>query len=118
MARLFCLRGEISGGSIFSIFSIFSIISIISVISVISIGSSAGVRRENLEPGIWNQRVPARRDSFLTVAPNTGSFFTNVTEGQSAIGPALPLPAAFWPGLLTIGGMAVVGGLRMRRRTV
>lgn len=32
--------------------------------------------------------------------------------------PAVPLPAAFWPGLLTIGGMAVVGGLRMRRRTV
>ena len=56
--------------------------------------------------------------SINEVAPNTGSFFTNVTEGQSAIGPALPLPAAFWPGLLTIGGMAVVGGLRMRRRTV
>lgn len=32
--------------------------------------------------------------------------------------PEAPLPAAFWPGLLTIGGMAVVGGLRLRRRTV
>ncbi len=31
---------------------------------------------------------------------------------------SLPLPAAFWPGLLTLGGMAVVGGLRLRRRTV
>ncbi len=30
----------------------------------------------------------------------------------------LPLPAAFWPGLMTLGGMAVVGGLRLRRRTV
>ncbi len=33
-------------------------------------------------------------------------------------GSPLPLPSAFWPGLLTIGGMAVVGGLRLRRRTV
>ena len=30
----------------------------------------------------------------------------------------LPLPAAFWPGLVTLGGMAVVGGLRLRRRAV
>lgn len=30
----------------------------------------------------------------------------------------LTLPAAFWPGLMTLGGMAVVGGLRLRRRAV
>ena len=38
-------------------------------------------------------------------------------NGSVVLSP-LPLPAAFWPGLLTIGGMAVVGGLRLRRRTV
>jgi hypothetical protein len=30
----------------------------------------------------------------------------------------LPLPAAVWPGLLTLAGMAVVGGLRLRRKAV
>ncbi len=30
----------------------------------------------------------------------------------------LPLPTAFWPGLFTLGGMAVVGGLRLRRRAL
>ncbi len=62
----------------------------------------------------------------------TGDFTSKVTQKDEATGslagyssygsaiqvPAAPLPAAFWPGLLTIGGMAVVGGLRMRRRTV
>ncbi|MGC8541905.1 MAG: hypothetical protein ACP5QA_14940 [Phycisphaerae bacterium] len=43
------------------------------------------------------------------VVPDTNG---NVPESP------LPLPAAFWPGLLTLGGMAVVGGLRLRRRTV
>ena len=38
--------------------------------------------------------------------------------GGSTVLSPLPLPAAFWPGLLTLGGMAVVGGLRLRRRTV
>lgn len=33
-------------------------------------------------------------------------------------GTALPLPAAFWPGLLTLAGMAVVGGLKFRRNTL
>ena len=37
---------------------------------------------------------------------------------SSVVAAPLPLPAAFWPGLLTLGGMAVVGGLRLRRRTV
>ncbi|MHB1768825.1 MAG: hypothetical protein ACYCUV_13370 [Phycisphaerae bacterium] len=57
-------------------------------------------------------------NSSIDEVTNTGSFYTIVTQGTNAIGPALPLPAAFWPGLLTLGGMAVVGGLRMRRRTV
>ncbi len=33
-------------------------------------------------------------------------------------GPAAPLPAAFWPALLTLAGMAVVGGLKFRRNTL
>ena len=37
--------------------------------------------------------------------------------GSSIIAGA-PLPVAFWPGLLTLGGMAVVGGLRLRRRAL
>lgn len=36
----------------------------------------------------------------------------------STVAAPLPLPAAFWPGLLTLGGMAVVGGLGLRRRTL
>ena len=48
----------------------------------------------------------------------SNGFFAPVTESQSAVGPALPLPAAFWPGLMTLGGMAVVGGLRLRRRAL
>ncbi len=31
---------------------------------------------------------------------------------------AAPLPAALWPTLLTLTGMAVVGGLKFRRRTI
>lgn len=57
-------------------------------------------------------------NSNINEVNGSGNFYTNVGYTTSAIGPALPLPAAFWPGLLTIGGMAVVGGLRMRRRTV
>ena len=47
-----------------------------------------------------------------------GNSSTIMPASVSITGQPLPLPAAFWPGLLTIGGMAVVGGLRLRRRTV
>ena len=60
------------------------------------------------------------RNNFDSTINNGGAGtqppVINVNTGVEV--PSLPLPAAFWPGLLTIGGMAVVGGLRMRRRTV
>ena len=49
--------------------------------------------------------------------PDTNSNPTLIPDTAGTITAPLPLPAAFWPGLLTLGGMAVVGGLRMRRRT-
>lgn len=45
------------------------------------------------------------------------SVYTPSLNGAVVLSP-LPLPAAFWPGLLTLGGMAVVGGLRLRRRAI
>ena len=45
------------------------------------------------------------------------SVYTPSLSGAFVLSP-LPLPAAFWPGLMTLGGMAVVGGLRLRRRSV
>ena len=52
----------------------------------------------------------------------TNSYYVNeqVAVPNSAGTPLapLPLPAAFWPGLMTLGGMAVVGGLRLRRRAL
>ena len=59
-------------------------------------------------------------NSYLNVGTSS-----NGTGGSSTIGnqqqvevPSLPLPAAFWPGLMTLGGVAVIGGLRLRRRSV
>jgi hypothetical protein len=43
--------------------------------------------------------------------------FTPSQSGTTVLSP-LPLPAAVWPGLLTLAGMAVVGGLRLRRKAV
>jgi hypothetical protein len=40
----------------------------------------------------------------------------NVNTGVEV--PSLPLPAAVWPALMTLAGMAVVGGLRLRRKAV
>lgn len=42
----------------------------------------------------------------------------NVPSDAIPAGPAAPLPAAFWPALLTLAGMAVVGGLKFRRNTL
>ena len=53
-----------------------------------------------------------------TSGGNSGSGNVSMPDAVNITGQPLPLPAAFWPGLLTLGGMAVVGGLRMRRRTV
>ena len=43
---------------------------------------------------------------------------TPLIPDLSVVAAPLPLPAAFWPGLMTLGGMAVVGGLRLRRRAL
>lgn len=48
--------------------------------------------------------------------PSTATFFEGATD--TTLVPVAPLPAAFWPGLMTLGGMAVVGGLRLRRRAL
>ncbi len=44
----------------------------------------------------------------------------NVPSSSSPAGgpSATPLPVAFWPALLTLTGMAVVGGLKFRRNTL
>lgn len=47
----------------------------------------------------------------------SASAYIPSLSGSTVLSP-LPLPAAFWPGLMTLGGMAVVGGLRLRRRSV
>ena len=59
-------------------------------------------------------------NSSLNVGTTTTGTGGSRTAGnpQQVDVPVAPLPAAFWPGLLTLGGMAVVGGLRLRRRTV
>ena len=74
--------------------------------------------------------------SYAIVAGTSGTDFASLinpgtpnadysTQGvvvPSLSGPIpespLPLPAAFWPGLMTLGSMAVIGGLRLRRRAV
>lgn len=38
--------------------------------------------------------------------------------GTPLAGSPVPLPAAFWPALLTLAGMTVVGGLKLRRRMI
>ena len=48
--------------------------------------------------------------------PSTATFFEGATD--TTLVPVAALPTAFWPGLLTLGGMAVVGGLRLRRRAL
>ena len=50
--------------------------------------------------------------------PDTNSNPTLIPDTAGTITAPLPLPAAFWPGLMTLGGMAVVGGLRLRRRAL
>jgi|GEM_PF-5319044 len=59
-------------------------------------------------------------NSSLNVGTSTTGTGGTRTQGnpQQVDVPVAALPAAFWPGLLTLGGMAVVGGLRLRRRTV
>ncbi len=61
----------------------------------------------------------------VTAASPAGQ--TDLTQKQVAVpdiggtplaGSSVPLPAALWPGLLTLTGMAVVGGLKYRRRTI
>ena len=37
-------------------------------------------------------------------------------EGIAVTSAAAPLPAAVWPGLLTLAGMAMAGGLRKLRQ--
>ncbi len=49
---------------------------------------------------------------------NSGDGNALMPASVGPTGQPLPLPAAFWPGLMTLGGMAVVGGLRLRRRSV
>lgn len=55
--------------------------------------------------------------SSTNLSPDTNSTNVQVPNSSNPAAP-LPLPAAFWPGLMTLGGMAVVGGLRLRRRAV
>ncbi len=55
--------------------------------------------------------------NVATTSTGTGGTRT-IGNPQQVDVPSLPLPAAFWPGLMTLGGMAVIGGLRLRRRTV
>ena len=70
------------------------------------------------ESAIGPGSVPS--DNYLSTI-NNGSQGTQppvikVNTGVEV--PSLPLPAAFWPGLMTLGSVAVIGGLRLRRRTV
>lgn len=48
--------------------------------------------------------------------PSTATF----SEGanQTTLVPVAPLPPAFWPSVLTLAGMAAVGGLRLRNRAL
>jgi hypothetical protein len=53
-----------------------------------------------------------------TSGGNSGDGNAIMPASVNITGQPLPLPAAFWPGLMTLGGMAVVGGLRLRRRAL
>ena len=87
-----------------------------------------------------SNNVPQSVSAYTTTTGASGTDFTSLTyeqpingsvnpssftqaayipsfSGTTVLSP-LPLPAAFWPGLMTLGGMAVVGGLRLRRRSV
>lgn len=55
-------------------------------------------------------------DIIGTVSTGTTSEAILLTPVASPLGSAAPLPAAVWPGLLTLVGMAIAGGLKMRRR--
>jgi|GEM_PF-2891864 len=61
----------------------------------------------------------------VTAASPTGQTDLNQKQvqvpdigGTPLGGSSVPLPAALWPGLLTLTGMAVVGGLKYRRRMI
>ena len=60
----------------------------------------------------------------VTAASPAGQTDLNQKQVQvpdiagTPLGSAVPLPAALWPGLLTLTGMAVVGGLKYRRRMI
>ncbi len=57
--------------------------------------------------------------SISTATGSPVKYTSGQINGNDLIDtPAVPLPAAFWPGLMTLGGMAVVGGLRLRRRAL
>ena len=71
-----------------------------------SVISTVGTTLPSVELGNYSADSTVSSNGILV--PDTSS---------TPAGP-LPLPAAFWPGLLTLSGMAVVGGLRLRRRTV
>lgn len=69
--------------------------------------------------------APSVKPNYSSTAENGGNSLGDYSQNSSYVPDdngtplaPLPLPAAFWPGLLTLASMAVVGGLRLRRRIV
>ena len=68
--------------------------------------------------GPGNANISGYEQSLVGETTLTGGVVLQGNYQANVAIPAAPLPAAFWPGLMTLGGMAVVGGLRLRRRAV
>ena len=67
--------------------------------------------------GTYSSNVTQTTNGSPTNTDPVGALSVQVPN-LSVVAAPLPLPAAFWPGLMTLGSVAVIGGLRLRRRTV
>lgn len=61
--------------------------------------------------------MAATGSSTLALSPDTNTTNTQVPDASTPAAP-LPLPPEFWPSVLTLAGMAAVGGLRLRNRAL
>jgi hypothetical protein len=59
----------------------------------------------------------ATESSPSELSPDTNFTHTQVPNASTPAAP-LPLPPEFWPSVLTLAGMAAVGGLRLRNRAL
>ncbi len=77
-------------------------------ITLVSDTQNALTPKDNVPPGNFETKT----------ATNTDYVSEDVAVPDSSGTPlaALDLPAAVWPGLLTLAGITVIGGLRLRRR--